>query len=264
MHPVIFKISFLEARSYYVLWASALLLFIFWTRRRAERLYGIDYDDASSVLIWVYCAGILGSYAASVAGRLPLYFSGEMPLSMVFRGMTSWGGMAAGGVVGLYRLKRLRIRAGAFADAAALPAAAMLAIGRVGCHLEGCCAGVGRYYEKAPLFGLHFPFDAAGYYHFPSQLLESSAAFAIFLILLMTQRLLKKCGRLSQGGVLFPIFLALYGLYRFCTDGFRAAGVAGVSQSGDIVWLAAMAIGASWLVWTLRGFSTPERRDQNF
>ena len=80
----------------------------------------------------------------------------------------------------------------------------------------------------------------------------------------MAQRLLQKCGRLRQGGVLFPIFLSLYGLYRFCTDGYRASGPAGVSQSGDMVWLAAVAIGALWLVWTLRGFNTTERRNQTF
>ena len=66
MFPVILKISFLEVRSYYVLWASALFIFVAWTRRRAERLWGMEDGDVTSVLLRVYCAGVLGSYAAAV------------------------------------------------------------------------------------------------------------------------------------------------------------------------------------------------------
>lgn len=250
MFPTLFKISFMEARSYYVLWAFALLIFIFWTRRRAETLYDIDYDDVSSVLIWVYCAGILGSYAASVLTRLPLYFRGEIQLSLALKGMTSWGGMLAGGLAGLLRLRMLKIKVNAFADASALPCAALLAVGRLGCFMEGCCAGVGHFYAKAPWWGLHFPFDPAGYWHFPSQELESLASFSTLAVLCCVQYALTRHGRLKDGGVLFPLFLILYGAYRFLSDPMREADPAGVGQPVFAVWAAAIVTGAAWLALT--------------
>ena len=59
MRPVLFEIFNAEVHSYYALWAFALFLLVVWTRRRAERLYGMSDADVSSVLVWVYCAGIL-------------------------------------------------------------------------------------------------------------------------------------------------------------------------------------------------------------
>ena len=58
MHPVLFKIMFIEARSYYVLWAFALLIFILWTRSRAVKRFAISWDDATSVILWVYTGAI--------------------------------------------------------------------------------------------------------------------------------------------------------------------------------------------------------------
>ena len=249
MYPVLFKFSFIEARSYYVLWASALLIFVFWTRRRAENLYGIDYDDCTSVLLWIYCAGIIGSSAASILTRLPLYFRGEISLSFALKGMVSWGGMLAGGAAGLWRLRRLHISVNAFADAAALPAAALLAVGRLGCLMEGCCAGVGCHYDKAPWWAIHFAFDQIGFMRFPSQFLESLASFFILALLFLLQRRLGT--RAKRGGILFPVFLILYGAYRLLTDSMRAAGPAAIGQKGAAVWAAAVIIGAVWLIFTV-------------
>lgn len=242
MYPVIFKISFVEARSYYLLWALALLIFVFWTRRRAEKLWGMDDDAVTSVLLWIYCAGILGSSAASVAEKLPLYFSGRLSLGMALRGLSSGGGMLAGGLVGIWRLWRCRINVEDFAEAAAIPAAAMLGVGRLGCLFEGCCAGVGEYYRVVPWWAVHLHFDPTGFYRYPSQVAESLAAGGILLLLLLVER----CARRIRGGrsaaVVFPLFMTLYALYRLLFDRLRDAPV-----GGKWIWLAAAAAGLVWL-----------------
>ena len=86
MRPVLFEIFNAEVRSYYALWAFALFLLVVWTRRRAERLYGMSESDVSSVLVWVYCAGILGSFVPGIMERLPLYLDGRIAFAEVFRG----------------------------------------------------------------------------------------------------------------------------------------------------------------------------------
>ena len=89
MRPVLFEIFNAEVRSYYALWAFALFLLVVWTRRRAERLYGMSESDVSSVLVWVYCAGILGSFVPGIMERLPLYLDGRIAFAEVFRGLYS-------------------------------------------------------------------------------------------------------------------------------------------------------------------------------
>ena len=118
MRPVLFEIFNAEVRSYYALWAFALFLLVVWTRRRAERLYGMSESDVSSVLVWVYCAGILGSFVPGIMERLPLYLDGRIAFAEVFRGLYSAGGLLAGGLAGLWRLRKLGASADAFADAA--------------------------------------------------------------------------------------------------------------------------------------------------
>ena len=160
MRPVLFEIFNAEVRSYYALWAFALFLLVVWTRRRAERLYGMSESDVSSVLVWVYCAGILGSFVPGIMERLPLYLDGRIAFAEVFRGLYSAGGLLAGGLAGLWRLRKLGASADAFADAVSIPLAVMLAVGRVGCLLEGCCSGAGAAFgisRQTPQISGAFP-----------------------------------------------------------------------------------------------------------
>ncbi|MCD7951908.1 MAG: prolipoprotein diacylglyceryl transferase [Synergistaceae bacterium] len=250
MYPIIFKISFVEARSYYLLWASALLIFVFWTRRRAERIWGMDDDAVTSVLLWVYCAGILGSFAAGVAEKLPLYFSGELTLKMTLRGLSSGGGMLAGGLVGVWRLWKYKINIEDFAEAAAIPSATLLGVGRIGCLMEGCCEGIGKYYSDAPWWAVHLHYDPAGFYRYPSQLSESLASFGILLLLLSVERVAGRIRGERSFAVTFPLFMTLYGFYRLIFDSFREPS-AGASGSGELIWLFAVAFGLLWLAFSV-------------
>lgn len=251
MYPVIFRISFVEVRSYYLLWASALFLLIFWSRYRAMRVYGMEDDDVTSVLIWVYCAGILGAFAAGVAEKLPLYWDGRLSLAQTFRGLSSGGGLLAGGLVGLWQLRKRGLSADAFADAAALPLAAMLAIGRIGCFLEGCCVGSGHYCKPGtvPWWSVHFPFDPANFFRFPSQLAESISALFILLLLAALSHAAPKM-IIKRGGILFPLFMLFYGLYRLLSDPLRQSNAVTYAQSGHYIWIAALVVGLFWLSFT--------------
>ncbi len=250
MRPVLFEIFGTEVHGYYMLWAFALFLLVVWTRRRASRIYGMDDDAVSSVLVWVYCAGILGSFVPGVIERLPLYFDGKITFVEIFRGLYSAGGLLAGGLAGLWRLRKLGESADAFADAASIPLAVMLAVGRVGCLLEGCCSGV-AVHDAASWFRLRFPSDPPGLWRFPSQPLESAAALGIALFLALLSALLPAEAK-KRGGLLFPFVLILYGLYRLFSDPCRQLYADGLMDVNRYVWTAGVLLGAAWLLRTVR------------
>lgn len=253
MRPILFELLGVEVRSYYVLWAFALFLFIVWTRDRCEKIYGVGGEEAEYVLSGVCFAGILGSFVPGIIERLPLYFSGEISFGEVFRGLYSAGGLLAGGLVGLWRLRKRGVSTGAFADAASIPLAVMLAVGRVGCLLEGCCSGAGAAFAAAPKFWLHFPSDPPGFLRFPSQPLESAAALCIALFLVLLTALLPEDKR-RQGGLLFPCVLILYGLYRLFSDPYRQLYADGLMNINRYVWALGIIVGAAWLGRTVRRF----------
>ncbi|OUO93080.1 prolipoprotein diacylglyceryl transferase family protein [Cloacibacillus sp. An23] len=251
MRPVLFEIFGAEIRSYYLLWASALFLLVVWTRRRASRVYGMDDRAVSSVLVWVYCAGILGSFIPGIIERIPLYLDGRIEFSEIFRGLYSAGGLLCGGLFGLWRLRRLGASADAFADAASVPLAAMLALGRVGCLLEGCCSGAGGFYSEPPALWLHFPSDAPNFWRFPSQPAESAASLCIAVFLCLLSAALPEDAR-RRGGVLFPFMLILYGLYRLLSDPRRQLYADGLMNVNAFVWAAGIIAGAAWLCRTVK------------
>jgi len=254
MHPVLFKIFSVEARSYYVLWASALLVFVLWTRSRAIKKYGMDDSDAISVLVWVYAAAILGSILGSMAEKIPLIISGKEPLKIIMRGGLSSGpGLLCAGLAGIYKLRQFNCGVGIFADAASIPFSAMLALGRNGCYLEGCCTGIGVHCAVRPWWGVHFPADAVNFYRYPSQISETIAAFAIMLLLLVIERLAERRMPERQCALLFPVFLILYGFYRLIFDFFRESERYSAFNSGHVLAAAAIILGVLWL---LRSFRT--------
>lgn len=251
MYPVIFKLSFVEVRSYYVLWAFALFMLMIWTRRRAEKIYGLDDADVAAVMLWVYCAGIAGSFVPGIIERLPLYMEGRIAFGELFRGLYSSGGLLAGGLFGLWKIYKLGLSADVFADAVSIPLAAMLCVGRIGCFLEGCCVGIGRYYRgNVPWWAVHFPFDAAGFCRFPSQLLESSVTFLIFIFLSAASRFIPR-EAIKRGGILFPFMLIFYGLYRIFSDHYRQLYADGLMKTSRYIWEAGVVLGACWLFYTI-------------
>ena len=248
MYPVLFEFSIIKAHSYYVLWAFALLVFIVWTRKRAVTRYGMPWDGVTSVIVWVYFAAIIGAIAGGAAEKIPLIISGREGLGALAKGgMTSGAGLLAGGIAGLWRLRALGLSADDFAESASLPGAMMLGIGRIGCFMEGCCLGVGRVCAARPWWGVHFPQDAANFFRYPSQMSESIAAFIIAAILYLLEKRMESRDARPKGAILFPLFLILYGVYRFAFDFLRAARPQAAFNLTHVISALAIATGAAWL-----------------
>src|SRR5579875_155248 len=104
-----------------------------WITRRRWRALGGDPDVVNDIALWVVPAGIIG-------GRIYFDITTPMDIPHVWYGVFAvwtgglgiWGGVAAAAAVGVWRLHRLGITAGPFANAIAPALLVAQAIGRIG------------------------------------------------------------------------------------------------------------------------------------
>jgi len=253
MYPVLFITPFIKVRSYYLLWAFALLIFSFWTRKRAVYKFRMDWNDVTSVIIWIYAAAVIGAFAGSVLWKIPFYITGRVNVGFLMQGgMSSSFGMLSGAIAGAYKLKKTGLSVDDFADAAVIPASVMIAVGRCGCFLEGCCIGRGKILAECPWWGVHFPFDPVNLYRFPSQLSESvfTLIMAVFLYYIEKKTAARRV-KAGEKAVIAPIFLIMYGIYRLVFDNLRVPAeeaqafpffnqdilIFGMSIIAGVIWL---------------------------
>ncbi|MCL2684118.1 MAG: prolipoprotein diacylglyceryl transferase [Synergistaceae bacterium] len=229
--------------TYYVLWSAAAVLVYMWTARRAARIYGISRGDVYDVLWWVLFGALVGASLQGYAENWERYYSDPAKLLRFWESPVSSGaGFILGGLLGLWKLRRLGVSVDKFAEASSIPAAFMLATGRLGCFASGCCRGLPT---DSPL-GVRFPFDP-DVPLWPSQLFESAAAVLIGTVLAITEKYRR---RESPHAILFPIFLILYGGYRLAFD-FLREGRSGLG-TGQYAGIVAIVVGIGWLARSVR------------
>lgn len=201
MHQVLFHIPILtnffppDGIPIYGFGAMLFLAFIsvvLWGTVRAGAV-GMQPTRFQDFVIWLFIAGIIGArtlymiqyskdFPDSILGILGSFFK-------IWEGGIIFYGGALGGVIGYglfyaFIMRRLQISGWQLADAVAPLLALGLAIGRIGCYLNGCCWGQVACEPNAtvPLGSAHFPLLPA---HARAQLvdkedLQTSTGFSIF------------------------------------------------------------------------------------
>lgn len=244
MFPLLFEFGPVRIETYYVFWGIALCAMVLWTRKRAVAKYGISFNDATDVLRWVIFGVFIG---ATVGG----YFDNwtrfaESPVKLLYfwkSGLSSGPGFIGGGLAGLYKLRKLSVPVDCFAEAAALPCALLVFVGRWGCFLNGCCLGI----PTNSVWGVRYPFNPLVSV-FPTQLFESFAALLIGLLLWGIEKKLNRTpAQTAKGAVIWPLFLISYGLYRFLFDFLRAGDRILGLRVGQYTGLLALLVGVFWL-----------------
>ncbi|MBA4191625.1 MAG: hypothetical protein C0467_26905 [Planctomycetaceae bacterium] len=175
--------------------AMLFLTFImvtWWGTARAKKI-GMDAPRFQDFTIWVFVSGIIGArilYMVQYANQFPdqsiVGIAGAF--FKIWEGGIVFYGSALGGVIGYglfywFIMRRLNVSGWQLADAVAPLLAMGLAIGRIGCYLNGCCWGQVANEEvcPVPLGAAHFPLLPA---HARQQLvsekfLQTSTGFAI-------------------------------------------------------------------------------------
>lgn len=232
MRPILLQLGTLPIKSYGLLIAVAFMVGIWIARRRAVRL-GFDPDLIIDLSVVVILVSILGARLAYVLVRWDSYYQHD--LAKVFQlwegGLALYGGMIAGALAGLWFFKRRRIDMWAGADLM-MPSLAMgVAIGRLGCFLNGCCFGHECLYPWGVIFGAESQAGATfpGVHIHPTQIYESLLALVVFFVLLAVDR------RKPFEGFLLWLFVILLSVSRFFIDPIRHYGTESVVfRSGSL------------------------------
>jgi len=248
MHPVLFTIGSFVLDTYTVIWAVSLSLALAWTRNRAVRLYGLDDEDTRVVLFWGFLGILVWARLGNILVEWKLYtIHPEKLLRPWEGGLSAVPAILGGGLTAWIVLRRRNVPVWPLAEAASLPAAVLVGLGRLGCFLNGCCYG-----ERSSVpWGVHFPFDPGGILRHPTQLYESAGGVLLLSLLAWIESRLGSHGKgRPPVAVLWPLFLAGYGLIRLVVDPFRGDGVFDALPAR--AWgMGVFLIGALWLAFSL-------------
>lgn len=246
MYPVLFHIGDNPLHSYYLLWTLSLALGVVFSRRRMTYTYGMDDDDARSVIMWAFLGMLLGARAGSVYDSWAIYRADPLKILRIWEGgLSAVPAFLGAGLVSFVSSKRRKIPYWIMVDAAALPAALTVAIGRWGCFMNGCCTGI----ETTVPWALRFPSDALGLLRHPTQLYYSFGALFIAALLQWTEAswLGYRDDRRIKGAILCPLFTILYSLLRLAVDPFRSDFPRIGMQTNRFILLVVLGISIVWL-----------------
>ena len=236
MHRVLIEIGPLTIYTYGFMLAVAFLAGIWICGRRAPA-YGLTRDLIYDSAVPVIVLGLVGAKLAYVLTSLgEVGHSWRDWFSLVRGGFVYYGGVAGGAVGAIWWLNRRRVPPLEYGDVCAPGMGFSLAIGRLGCWLNGCC------YGKPAAWGPALPELADGIGRHPVQLYEAAGAAAIGFGLLLVRR-----PPPEKRGAVFGLFLVGYAVLRFVLEflraDYRGPELLGVSVS-QLLSLVAFAVGA--------------------
>jgi phosphatidylglycerol:prolipoprotein diacylglycerol transferase len=195
MYPEICKIGPFTIYSYGIMLLVAFLTSSFLAKAQAKK-HNLSPELIFDVSFIVFISGIIGARVFYTLENLGYYIKNPLEIIMLQHGGLSWfGGLILGTLVGIKYLKVRRIPIYKVVDLIMPFVALGQAIGRIGCFLNGCCFG------KTLI---------------PVQLYSSLILIIIFVILRFLQE------RPHRDGEIFFTYLILYCVKRFFIEFLRS------------------------------------------
>jgi len=210
MHPILFKIGPVQLYTYGALLATAFLAALYVATREAER-EGIKSEFVADSGILIILSSILGArlfYIVFYDLQNTLANPRDL-LKLQQTGRVFYGGFIFAAIAVIVHCKRKSVPIPLTMDIAAPGVALGQAIGRIGCLMSGCCYGK----PAAVPWAIKIPH--LDHFRHPTQVYESLATFAIFLVLIRFRR------RKTGAGQVAWLYLMLYALTRFVIEFFR-------------------------------------------
>jgi phosphatidylglycerol:prolipoprotein diacylglycerol transferase len=233
--PEIFEIVGLEITWHGLFTALGVVVGVFMAAFLARRA-GIDEDTIYNMALFLVIGGIIGARALYVLEHFGDFQDDPAEVFAIQTGGISIYGALFGGTLGAvaYAAWRRLPRWGAMADAAAIGAILGMAVGRVGCLINGDIFGratdwsIGLVYTHS---------DSPSYYALPAELAqhpvtayEIAGDLAIFALLLFVLRRVFK-----RDGMIFFAWVFLYAALRFGVSFLRGSDIDGVWVGDDLV-----------------------------
>jgi len=220
MFPRLLELGPVTVYSYGVLLASAYLLALYYTVRRARR-FGLDGSRVLDLGIYIIIAALVGAKLLLLLVDFSYFRKNPAEIWTLIRsGGVFYGGLVAGFAVGFWYMRKHRLPVWPVADAIAPGLALGHVVGRFGCFLAGCCYGKPTTLPWSVTFTDPFAASNVGTplhvaLH-PTQFYDAGAEFLILLFLLATERFWRR-----REGWTWWIYILLYGLSRFVIEFYR-------------------------------------------
>lgn len=229
MHRFLLKAGGFTVYSYGAMLALAFIAGTILAAYRAPRR-GLDKNKIIDLIFYIMISSLLGARLLYVALNWDYYSSHFTGIFKIWEGgLVFYGGLICAFAASIWFIKKNKLPLGKVMDILTPSAALGIAIGRVGCFLNGCCWGKVSYkwgmsfpYRDSPpvfsqqvLDGLISRDATCSLPVIPTQLYESFACLAIFFILLFLER------RKLFDGFLLLLFIMFYSAFRFTIEIFR-------------------------------------------
>jgi phosphatidylglycerol:prolipoprotein diacylglycerol transferase len=214
VHPTLLKFHGIELHSYGLLLAVAFLLAIqiFVARARAR---GLPEDAMHALSLWLLVLAIAGARALFVLTHWREYAADPLSILRLWEGgLILYGGYVAAIAGGIVYVRRRGLPVWRVGDAAAPSMALGVAIGRLGCFMNGCCYGLPTHLP----WGVHFPPETMASYTFPGVALHPSQLYLSGSSLLLFVGILALDRKRRFDGWLFWTFVAADALVRIVID----------------------------------------------
>ena len=216
MDPVLVQIGPVSFWYYGLAYAIGLLTIHLWVYVNRERL-GYDRRDVAWFSVF-FAAGVLGGGRLFDVALYEWFYYGEHPwqIPRLWEGGMATHGVLLGAVAGTALFCRLRNKSFlAVADEVVLPGAVLMALGRIGNHINGEVYGS---ITSVP-WAMRFPY-AEGYRH-PVALYDGAKNLLLVPILLAVSGVnLHRHGFLARG-IMLGHFVFWYAFLRIFVDLFR-------------------------------------------
>jgi len=227
-----------------------------WLLRRKAIAAGLPEQKILDLSLYILAAAIVGAKLLLILVDWRDYVENPRHLVGVIRsGGVFYGGLIAATAVGIWYMRRHRLRAWKIADMGAPSIALGEAIGRWGCFAAGCCYGKEWHGPLAVTFTDPFAHEAVGVplnvpLH-PTQLYLSLNALVIFLLLQWAYR------RRTFDGEVFWLYILLYAISRgileiWRGDFVRGFVIPGVLSTSQFIGLIAALLAAGMLFYLAR------------
>lgn len=212
INPALMAIGPLEIRYYSLAYVIGAIFTYFMLQKLAkERHIGLSKEDILDFVAYMLLSIVIFSRLFYILiYNLPYYLNNPLEMLAVWHGGLSFHGGLFGAVVfALVYCKKKKLNFWKLADMTVIPVAVCLFLGRIGNFINGEVYGRIASVPWAVKFK-----DAEGYRH-PSQLYEAAKNLFMFIVLYSIRN--KKL----KDGVLFWIFIVMYGSLRFFIEFFR-------------------------------------------
>lgn len=252
--PVAFTIGRYEITWYGIMVAVGVASLLVIMLREAKRL-GIQ-RDIYSIFFWCILGGVIGGRLGYVIWDWQ-YFVANPRAIIGFQGLAQSGMIIGIIVAALIYMVVTKMRFSTLltmGDAAAVGAPLALAIGRVGCTINGCCWGQLSKFNFFPLAVIYTPRKTMDFQYwnvplYPTQIYHLLWNLIVFAIVWRLR------GKFKPEGSLFFFFLCVFAIGDFSLRFLRAEEpwLWGLRQA-QFIDLAILAIFLPWLIIKLRRF----------